>query len=257
MNGEIYQMASMVAAAKRAMQTANQIQYTLLKYENSIRFKFLPQRTFFRTTAYTADNVSEWFEQLSKNGMQDIKLLCPYPVKNRYLLGFSNTSQSSIVCYFKNNKVTYFVPNWKFDSAQKQWDIVYSEQEWSNPPAKRHRFENNTDSFRQVLVDIRNFASQIGSDYFADVFGSAISILDGDSEYPYKEYGFEIPQIPDKNLKLFGAAGHADVFGAMGSWNDEPSGAAHQKGLSEEYETLSDELLKNVRLAIMYAINEW
>ena len=58
MNGEIYQMASMVAAAKRAMQTANQIQYTLLKYENSIRFKFLPQRTFFRTTAYTADNVS-------------------------------------------------------------------------------------------------------------------------------------------------------------------------------------------------------
>lgn len=257
MNGEIYQMASIVAVAKRALQSNTQIQYTPMNYVNSIKFSFLPQFEFFRTRTYTAQNVSVWYEQLRKNGLEDIKLLCPYPVKNRYLLGFSNTTQSSIVCYFKSNNVTFFVPNWKADTVQKKWNIVYSEHKWSKPPAKKHHFENNSDSFRQVLVDIRNFASQIGSDYFANVFDSAISILDGESEYPYKEYGFKIPQIPDENLKLFGAAGQADVFGAMGSWNDEPSGVAHQKGLSEEYETLSDELLKNVRIAIMYAINEW
>ena len=43
----------------------------------------------------------------------------------------------------------------------------------------------------------------------------------------------------------------------MGSWNDSPAYMAHKKGLSEEYETLSSVLLKNVRLAILYAINEW
>lgn len=30
-----------------------------------------------------------------------------------------------------------------------------------------------------------------------------------------------------------------------------------EKGLDEEYETLSAELLKNIRLAVLYAINEW
>jgi len=32
---------------------------------------------------------------------------------------------------------------------------------------------------------------------------------------------------------------------------------AHQKGLSDEYDALSDELLTQIRLAILYAVNEW
>ncbi len=43
----------------------------------------------------------------------------------------------------------------------------------------------------------------------------------------------------------------------MSSWNDDPHVMAHEKGLTKEYDLLSDELLKNIRLAIMYAINEW
>jgi hypothetical protein len=57
-----------------------------------------------------------------------------------------------------------------------------------------------------------------------------------------------------QDVKLL-AADAADVFGAMGSWNDMPRGPAHEKGLDEEYESLSDELLKQVRLATLYAIN--
>ena len=43
----------------------------------------------------------------------------------------------------------------------------------------------------------------------------------------------------------------------MGSWNDSPPYMAQNKGLEEEYDILSDELLKNIRLAILYSINEW
>ena len=56
---------------------------------------------------------------------------------------------------------------------------------------------------------------------------------------------------------MFAAASKADVFGAMGSWNDSPPYAAHEKGLDAEYDQLSAELLKNIRLAILYAVNEW
>lgn len=38
---------------------------------------------------------------------------------------------------------------------------------------------------------------------------------------------------------MFEAASIADVFGAMGSWNDSPPIYGSQKGLDKEYETLS------------------
>jgi hypothetical protein len=53
------------------------------------------------------------------------------------------------------------------------------------------------------------------------------------------------------------AASTADVFGAMGSWNDSPPYMADEKGLSSFYNELSDELLKQQRLAIHYAVNQW
>ena len=257
MTGEMYQIASIVAAAKMAMQTDKRIKFTPTKYENSIRFIFLPKKEFLRTKNYTAQNVSEWFEQLKKNGVQDIKLLCPYAVKDRHFLGFSNTTESLILCFFKKGKVTYFRADWQFDSVQKQWNILYSEHEWENPPSEKPHFENNIDSFRKVLLDIQKLAVQIECENFAHVFESAIRLLDGGNEYLDKKYGLELPQIPNQNLQIFEAASEADVFGAMGSWNDSPPYMAHEKGLDKEYETLSAELLKNVRLAILYAVNEW
>lgn len=257
MNGQIFQIASIVAASKKAMQLSEPIKYFPAKYENRIEFAFLPQMKFMKMKKYTAPNVSAWFEQIRKNQVLDVKLLCPYSVKDRNLLGFSNMTESSILCFHRNGKVTYFVADWQFDSVQKNWNILYSEHEWSNPPSKKPQFENNTDSFREVLLSIRELAIKIECENFAHIFSSAVNLLDGSSEYPDKKYGLELPQIPQQNLQMFEAASIADVFGAMGSWNDSPPYMAYKKGLDKEYETLSADLLKNIRLAILYAINEW
>ena len=257
MNGQMFQIASIVAASKKAMQLNEPIKYVPAKYENSIEFEFLPQKIFLGMEKYIAPNVLAWCEQIRKNQVTDVKLLCPYSVKDRGLLGFSNTTESSILCFHRNGKVTYFVADWQFDSVQKNWNILYSEHEWPNPPSKKPQFENNTDSFREVLLAIRELAVKIECENFAHIFSSAVNLLDGSSEYPDKKYGLELPQLPQQNLQMFEAASIADVFGAMGSWNDSPPYVAHQKGLDREYETLSAELLKNIRLAILYAINEW
>ncbi len=42
----------------------------------------------------------------------------------------------------------------------------------------------------------------------------------------------------------------------MGFWNDGPPYSAHEKGLDDAYDNLSNELLKQIRLAALYAINE-
>lgn len=255
MNGELFQIASIVAAGKRAIQLSKPITYQPEKYVKRIRFAFLPRRSIFGTKNYIAPDVSVWFERIIKNGVQDIKLLCPYSAEKRELLGFANSTGSSAVCFHKSGKVTYFIPKWQFDAVNKQWDVLYSEYESTNPPSGKLRFENNTDSFRKSLSAIKDLAHELECEYYAGVFASAIDILDGIGDVPDRKW--ELPQIPQQNLPLFEAAEVADVFGAMGSWNDEPSYIAHEKGMEKEYNERSDELLKNVRLAVLYAINEW
>lgn len=257
MNGELYQIASIVAAGKKAMRSSCAIRYDPLQYENSIRFDFLPSNGALKGKKYVAPNVPAWFAQIKENGVQDIKLLCPYSVKNRHLLGFSNTTESSILCFHKYGKVTFFTADWQFDAARTQWNILYSEHEWPDSPSQKPQFDDNTASFRRILSEIKAFAAQIECGSFADIFDTAIRLLDGSCNYPDKKYGLALPQIPQRNLQIFEAASIADVFGAMGSWNDSPPCMAHQKGLDDAYEALSAELFKNIRLAILYAINEW
>lgn len=253
MNGEMLQACRLVAAAKLALQKKEGINYESLKYEKSIVFDFLPQKSFFGTKTYRASNVKEWFEKCQSYGLQDIKLLMPKTVKDRSLLGFSNTAQDSLVCFYKDGKVTYFTAGWDFDNTQKLWDITYTEHLWENAPQGRPSFADNTKEFAEVLEKIEILARDIDCDGFAEVFHSAGTILrDGVKDTS----GIGI-SLPEKNYGLFMAASKADVFGAMGSWNDSPPYMAHEKGLEERYEELSEELLMQLRLAILYAVNEW
>lgn len=98
-----------------------------------------------------------WFEQIKKNGIQDIKLLCPYSVKDRQFLGFSNTTESSILCFYKNGKVTYFTADWQFDSVQKKWNILYSEHEWTNPPSKKPYLRITLTHFEMYYYRLKNW----------------------------------------------------------------------------------------------------
>lgn len=62
--------------------------------------------------------------------------------------------------------------------------------------------------------------------------------------------------MSEAKKRMFYAASKADVFGATGSWNDSPPWYTAEKGLDGKYNQLSDELLKQIRLAILYSINE-
>lgn len=111
MNGEMYQICRIVAAAKNALKTGKAISYEPIKYENNIEFQRLPQKKIFYKSTFKADSVINWYEHCLKKGLQDIKMLTPITVENRNILGFYNTTQSSIVCFFRNGKVSYLSPN--------------------------------------------------------------------------------------------------------------------------------------------------
>lgn len=253
----MYQICCITAAAKKALKEKSTLSYAHLKYENRIEFHFLPEKKLFSMQKYKAENVPAWYTHCLKKGLYDLKFLAPIAVKERCILGFSNTAQSCITCFYEGGKVTYFTAQWEFDSAQNMWNILYTEHEWKDAPTGKPHFENNIDSFKSVLSEIKVFAHKIDCDYFAEIFQKAFDILMGSSDYTDTVFNMPIPAIPEENRHYFEAASIADVFGAMGSWNDSPPYMSHEKGLEKEYEDLSSELLKQVRLATLYAINEW
>ena len=244
------------SSSEKALNTEDAISYTQLKYENKITFQFLPKKSVLFKKAKIAESVAQWFTYCLEKGLQDIKIIVPVSVNDRALLGFSNAIQSTLICFWRE-RVTYFIARWDFDSVKNMWNILYIEQEWFDAPSGKLRFENNIEEFKSVLTEIKELAHNIEQDYFTEVFQRAFNILS--DSFDCKEMGHDLPppDIPEENLRLFQAASIADVFGAMGSWNDSPAYVAHEKGLGEEYNTLSEELLKQVRLALLYAINEW
>ena len=207
MNGEVYQIASIVSAAKKALKENRDIIYSPQKYVQDVLFRFV---SVHGEEHYIAKNVSEWFEQLKQRKIEEIKLLLPYEVKDRSRLGFSNQSGSMILCFYQDGQVTFFRPYWEFSDKARMWTIYYTE-----------------------------------------------NVLEKKDEGPDRGYGLVLPQLPEEQLRIFEAVSQADVFGAMGSWNDEPPYMAQQKGLGDEYDRISQELLKNNRLALLYAVNEW
>jgi len=246
LNGQLYHVCCIAAAAKNALKNKTSLKYKPLKYENRIEFQFLSKRNLIGIKPYKAANVEDWFDFCIEKKLQDIIVLVPAAYKERGVLGFSNTTQGSLVCFFKE-KVTYFIPNWEFDSVQKVWNILYIEQKWEKAPLSKPCFDNNYKSLKIALTKIKELAYKIDCDDFAATFQQSLDMLSGSEDYTGN---LPLPEIPLNNLNLFYAASIADVFGAMGSWNDTPPYLAPEKGLDKEYEVLSNELLKQIRLIV-------
>lgn len=196
-----------------------------------------------------------WIEQCLKLGLKDAGLSIPTFAKDRSLLGFSGANANGIVCRFEDFDGV-FTPNWKYDRDKKAWRVKYVERLWRGMPQDALKARDNSAEFENVLVQIRDFASKIGCENFAQTFDNALKTLRG--EAAVGEYcAVSFAALPQPSLRAFAAAGIADVFGAMGSWDDEPPSMAQEMGLGDEYDRLSDELLAQKNLAILFAINGW
>ena len=102
-----------------------------------------------------------------------------------------------------------------------------------------------------ILTKIAAFADEIECENFGECFRRALKSLRSSSNDDQKIFN------PKKNLALFAAASLADVFGSMGSWNDDAASMAQYKKRGKEYEELSSELFTQMRKAILFAVNEW
>ena len=252
MNGEVFNSCIIVASIKQALKSNLELNYKSEKYIKSLVFDFIlgdePEK---REQA----SINEWFKHALKLGLSDVRYATNLSVtsEERSLQGFSNVSHKSILCIYKD-KMSYFVPHWSFEEDKRGWDIVYKEFSLDGTP-EIQKFSDNTLEFKDILTKIATFADEIECENFGDCFRKGLKALNEPENI--EQNILNAPLMPKLNLALFTAASAADVFGGMGSWNDDAAGLAQHKRRAKEYDELSSELFTQMRKATLFAINEW
>ena len=255
MNGEVFNACIIVASIKQALKSNLELNYKSEKFIKSLVFDYVlgdePEK---REQA----SINEWFKHALKLGLSDVRYATNLTVSSeeRSLQGFSNVSYKSILCIYKD-KMSYFVPHWSFKEDKKGWDvweIVYKEFSLDGIP-EIQKFSDNTLEFKDILTRISKFADEIECENFGNCFRKGLKALNEPEKI--EQNILNAPLMPKLNLALFTAASAADVFGGMGSWNDDAAGWAQHKRRAKEYDELSAELFTQMRKALLFAINEW
>ena len=252
MNGEVFNSCIIVASIKQALKSNLELNYKSEKYIKSLVFDFIlgdePEKK-------EQASINEWFKHALKLGLSDVRYATNLSVtsEERSLQGFSNVSYKSILCIYKE-KMSYFVPHWSFEEDKRGWDIVYKEFSLDGMP-EIQKFSDNTLEFKDILTRISKFADEIECENFGDCFREGLKALNEPEKI--EQNVLNAPLMPKLNLALFTAASAADVFGGMGSWNDDAAGLAQHKKRTKEYDELSGELFTQMRKATLFAINEW
>ncbi|MBS5827376.1 MAG: RNA polymerase subunit sigma [Campylobacter concisus] len=255
MNGEVFNACIIVASIKQALKSNLELNYKSEKFIKSLVFDYVlgdePEK---REQA----SINEWFKYALKLGLSDVRYATNLTVSSeeRSLQGFSNVSYKSILCIYKD-KMSYFVPHWSFKEDKKGWDvweIVYKEFSLDGIP-EIQKFSDNTLEFKDILTRISKFADEIECENFGNCFRKGLKALNEPEKI--EQNILNAPLMPKLNLALFTAASAADVFGGMGSWNDDAAGWAQHKRRAKEYDELSAELFTQMRKALLFAINEW
>ena len=252
MNGEVFNTCIIVASIKQALKSNLELKYKGEKYIKSLVFDYiLEDEQEKREQA----SINEWFKHALKLGLSDVRYATNLTVSSeeRSLQGFSNVSYKSILCIYKN-KMSYLVPHWSFEEDKKGWDIVYKEFSLNGMP-EIQKFSDNTLEFKDILTRISKFADEIECENFGDCFREGLKALNEPEKI--EQNILNAPLMPKLNLALFNAASAADVFGGMGSWNDDAAGWAKRKKRDKEYDELSAELFTQMHKATLFAINEW
>lgn len=269
MKGEVFQICSIVTSAKHALSTKTFIQYEPMSYELGTAFQFVPQAEGEK--GEIIEDVEGWYARCAYNGMEDIKILAPTGIKDRRVLGFINTSQNIMLCFYPNDEIHMWMPRWILDKSRKGWRIMFQESIWKNHPAGKPTYKDNTAEFTDILERIGAFARELGFENWGNVFDRSIEMLKGEFDYEaydekvreeFKKNGHPVPvrkhlELPGHNRDIFEAASNADVFAGAGSWNDGPAGKAISSGREKEYNELSDRLFSQIAVAIMYSVNQW
>ena len=254
MNGEMLQLARVTCYVNDSIKSGTLAPFKNSQYENDVVYIFANKKSFSDTENETITGTPEWVKEILIRGVKRAVFFVATDDDPRSA-GFANAGRRGLITIAEDGQKSLWVPRWDFDRVRTMWNISYNEKKLGdigNPPS----YPDNYEDFKDVLERISVFAEEIGCKNWASVFRGALDILTGSQTITPPAWMKEsFPNFDDKSVRMFFASSKADVFGGMGSWNDDPAGYASEKHRTDEYKQLSDELFKQTRNAVLFVVN--
>ena len=254
MNGEMYQLARFTSYVNNTVESGTLLPFKNGQYESDTVYVCANKKSFSDAENETITGTTEWVKSLLQRKVRRAVFYVNISDDPRNA-GFANAGHRGLVTVFEDGQQSIWIPEWAFDRARTMWNVTYREKllgDIGEPPV----YPDNTEDFKDVLQAIAVFAKEIGCKNWASVFMGAREFLTGIEDFKIPGWLMEdFPNFDELSARIFLAASKADVFGGMGSWNDDPSGMADEKRRSDEYRQLSDALFNQTRKAVLFAVN--
>lgn len=249
MNGELMNMIQLTLSAKYYIRTGkNEKSLNSGNQIGNMTFVFAQQDFGKKAEAAEAASRDEWLKMLAERGAEDVKLIVIDEIDDIDKLAFANAMPCFMFCFYDGG-ITRWNKRWIFNNDSKKWDILFTESVCRDTPPGKPEFSDVSQPMATLLERLRALAQKLGLSEFSMKFEAAqgalqANFVNGDMMSP-------------ANHRLLQAAVEAYVFGGMGSWNDNAKAVAEKKGLSKEYNNLTNDLYRGIALSCMYAVNEW
>ena len=241
---------------RRGLLLVTKLRKAILNKESSIELPLDPSRA---PDSFVYDDkklsIDEWFNRLLSLGLKDAKLFIPKVEEGFELIGVDKFRKIGVIIFLKDKSELLEI---KCDLSNDKWQYNFVFRgEVSLPDI---RFENKVEEYKQVLIDIGNFAVELGCPGWKNDFMEAHDVLDGKIDIESGKHASlneEFSYLSEELRRMIIASGIADVFGGMGSWNDSAAYLAGETPeLMSEYNRLSHLLFYHVNHHFMFVANE-
>lgn len=195
---------------------------------NSVDFREMRKGFLFsKKKEFTvADNPSEWFALLKKEGCKKLRLYYHAEQSDVHTLaGFVGGGGNWFIECVYGKHSDFWISNWSHDKNlnDKPWKVTYVKAVTKQPTINlQYDLVEIRQKLKDILEKITVFAFKETFENWGEIFEKAKKTLE--SENPESEFYHPDLIVPDnyelKNRQLLMSAGKSFVFGGMGSWND-------------------------------------
>ncbi len=278
MNTDINRACNLTVSVRTALKAAVPLKYVPEKHDTETVFLMLPRKRGFTVKSMETDNSARWFKYCyNKAHMCNFKLLMPDIVPEKP--AFSGIIPK-MVCFFEDKTATELET--RLSPHEKGGVLVrFEEKECADVQPAKARYSDNSEQLFDAITKMSAFADEMGfnndspenmrtdtdeeitpekeaqpeyaegSGIFRDLI-TAAGLLDN-QPLPDEMRFKNLPKLSEKRLKIYAAAMLADIFT---NGDNALSKAALYNNKGDKYYSLAGKLWENIRLSLLYAVNE-
>ena len=242
----MYTDSKLVIRARIALANNENIEIGQSEDLESVKFFFLDGKEI--------NGIENWFTECKRKNIQDFKYsMRVYIIEESPYLKSTN-EETEVVCIWPDKTTCFKVKN--VISGDKIC-LEFYEKDFKRNIDELYDKADIVSDFKKNLAELKELAGKLGptGPFFARRFEVAHMILDEKAKPEYETMPDYLQDLPNKLKDILFARNVSYVFGGMGSWNDDPQGFAEELGLKDDYDRLTDDLIRNRSRALVYVAN--